>query len=86
MPIWLRRGILCAVAGVVISIWVDWRLGLTAAAVIAIADTIHRSRTTAVLPARVRLTSAQRRTRRRLRRAHPVRLPHPARAWPAGQP
>ncbi len=68
MPIWLRRGIVSVVAGVVIGIWVDWRLGLTAAAVIAIVDTIHRSRTTAVLPATVRVTSAQRRTRRRLRR------------------
>ena len=34
----------------------------------AILDTVHRSRTTAVIPAAVRVTSAQRRTRRRLRR------------------
>ena len=32
----------------------------------AILDTVHRSRTTAVIPAAVRVTSAQRRTRRRL--------------------
>ena len=86
MPIWLRRGIVCVVAGVVIGIWVDWRLGLTAAAVIAILDTIHRSRTTAVLPATVRLTSAQRRTRRRLRRRHPNRLPHPEHPGLPGSP
>src|SRR6202050_5403217 len=38
----------------------------TAAPAVAILDTVHRSRTTAVIPAAVRVTSAQRRTRRRL--------------------
>jgi Nuclease-related domain len=51
----------------VAGILLDWRLGLTVAVVLAILDTIHRSRTTAVIPAAARVTSAQRRTRRRLR-------------------
>ena len=66
MPIWIRRAVLAAAAGVVVGIWLDWRVGLTAAAAVAILDTVHRSRTTAVIPAAVRVTSAQRRTRRRL--------------------
>ncbi len=66
MPIWIRRAVLAAAAGIVVGILLDWRFGLTAAAVIAILDTVHRSRTTAVIPAAVRVTSAQRRTRRRL--------------------
>jgi hypothetical protein len=66
MPIWIRRAVLAAAAGIVVAIFLDWRAGLTAAAIVAILDTIHRSRTTAVIPAAVRVTSAQRRTRRRL--------------------
>ena len=66
MPIWIRRAVLAAAAGIVVGILLDWRVGLTAAAVVAILDTVHRSRTTAVIPAAVRVTSAQRRTRRRL--------------------
>jgi hypothetical protein len=68
MPIWIRRVALAAAAGTVTGVLLDWRFGLTAAVVLAILDTVHRSRTTAVIPAAVRVTSAQRRTRRRLRR------------------
>ncbi len=68
MSIWARRATFAAVAGVVLGVLVDWRVGLTAAVAVAIVDTVHRSRTTAVIPAAVRVTSAQRRTRRRLRR------------------
>jgi hypothetical protein len=67
-PIWVRRAVLAAAAGAVLGVLVDWRLGLTVAVAVAIVDTVHRSRTTAVIPAAVRVTSAQRRTRRRLRR------------------
>jgi len=70
MPIWIRRAVLAAAAGIVAGILLDWRFGLTAAAVVAILDTVHRSRTTAVIPAAIRVTSAQRRTRRRLLWAH----------------
>ena len=66
MPIWIRRAVLAAAAGLVAGLLLDWRVGLTAAAVVAILDTVHRSRITAVIPAAVRVTSAQRRTRRRL--------------------
>ena len=65
---WIRRAVASAAAGIIVSALADWRLGLTAAAVIAIADTIHRSRTTAAIPAAVRAPSAHRRTRRRLAR------------------
>ena len=67
-PIWVRRAVLAAAAGVALGILVDWRLGLTVAVAVAVVDTVHRSRTTAVIPAAIRVTSAQRRTRRRLRR------------------
>jgi hypothetical protein len=60
--------VLAAAAGTVTGVLLDWRFGLTAAVVLAILDTVHRSRTTAVIPAAIRVTSAQRRTRRRLRR------------------
>ncbi len=66
MSAWVRRAVLAATAGVALGILLDWRAGLTAAAAVAIVDTVHRSRTTAVIPAAVRVTSAQRRTRRRL--------------------
>ncbi len=66
LPIWIGRAVMAAVAGIAVTIWQDWRLGLTAAAAVAIADTIYRSRTTSVIPAALRVTSAQRRTRRRL--------------------
>ncbi len=66
MPAWVRRAVLAVTAGVALGILLDWRAGLTVAAALIIADTVHRSRTTAVIPAAVRVTSAQRRTRRRL--------------------
>ena len=66
LPIWIGRTVMAAVAGIAVGVWQDWRLGLTAAAVVAIVDTVYRSRTTSVIPAAVRVTSAQRRTRRRL--------------------
>jgi hypothetical protein len=66
LPIWIIRALLALAAGVGVTIWQGWRLGLTAAAVVAILDTVYRSRTTSVIPAAVRVTSAQRRTQRRL--------------------
>ena len=72
LPIRIGRAVMAAVAGIAVGVWQDWRLGLTAAAVVAIADTVYRSRTTSVIPAAVRVTSAQRRTRRRLMLARPA--------------
>jgi hypothetical protein len=66
LPIWSMRAVMALAAGIGITLWQGWRLGLTAAAFVAIVDTIYRSRTTSVIPASVRVTSAQRRTRRRL--------------------
>jgi hypothetical protein len=66
VPVWIRRGVAAAVAGLVVAILLDWRLGLTAAGLVAVADTIYRSKTMAVVPAAALATSAQRRTRRRL--------------------
>jgi len=66
LSIWLIRAILALAAGIGVTVWVGWRFGLTAAALVAIADTVYRSRTTSVIPASVRVTSAQRRTERRL--------------------
>jgi len=66
LPIWLIRAILAAAVGIAVLVWQGWRFGLSAAALVAILDTIYRSRTTSVIPASVRVTSAQRRTRRRL--------------------
>jgi hypothetical protein len=51
--------------------WRGWRLGLTAAAVYFAIDVIYRSKTATVIPAGVRVTSAQRYTRRRLAVLHP---------------
>jgi hypothetical protein len=61
---WQRRALIAVVVGVVFSIVVSWRLGLTLAVVAAIADTIYQSRR---LPGkRVKMTRAQRHTRRQL--------------------
>lgn len=66
LPVWIRRAVVSLVIGIIILIWQDWRWGLTAAVFIAIADTLYRSKTMSLIPAAVRVTSAQRRTRRRL--------------------
>jgi hypothetical protein len=66
LPVWIRRAVIAIIVAVVVSIFGNWRWGLTAAAVVAILDTIYRSRTTSLIPAEARVTSAQRRTRRRL--------------------
>ncbi len=68
MPAWIWRAVAAGVVGIAISVLADWRFGLTAAVIVAIADTIHRSRVTAAIPATVRAPSAHRRTRRRLAR------------------
>jgi hypothetical protein len=66
VPIWIRRVVLAVVAAVAISIWQGWRWGLTAAAVVAILDTLYQSKAMSPIPADARALAAQRRTRRRL--------------------
>ena len=61
LPLWIGRAVLAAAAGIAVMVWQGWRLGVTAAALVAIADTIFRSKMAAV-----QVTTAQRRTRRRL--------------------
>jgi hypothetical protein len=66
LPIWIRRAIFSLIVGLGFTFWKDWRVGLTAAVVVAIVDTVYHSKTVALVPAAARVSSAQRRTRRRL--------------------
>ena len=50
----------------IVTIFAGWRWGLTAAAVVAIVDTIYQSKAMSPIPADARASSAQRRTRHRL--------------------
>lgn len=56
----------------VVSVFLDWRVGVTAAALVAVIDTIYSARTMGLIPAEARVTSAQRMTRRRLFRTRPL--------------
>ncbi len=68
MRIWRRRILLTVIAGAVFSVIFTWRLGLTIAVIVAVADTIYRSRTMASVPPGVKVTHAQRQTQRHLAR------------------
>jgi Nuclease-related domain len=67
LPIWITRALLATAAAIGFTVWLGWRFGLTAAVIVVIVDTVYRSRTTSVIPAAVRVTYAQRRTKRRLK-------------------
>jgi hypothetical protein len=64
MRVWRWRLVVAALVMVGFSLWVSWKLGLTLAVVVIIADTIYRSRRG--YPGVIRMTAAQRRTRRQL--------------------
>jgi hypothetical protein len=66
LPIWIRRAIISLAVALLVTLWKGWRVGLTAAAVYAICDTVYHSKTVALIPAAARVSSAQRKTRRRL--------------------
>jgi Nuclease-related domain len=66
VPIWIRRAIIAVIVALAFTLWKGWRVGLTAAAIVAIIDTVYQSKTIALIPAAARVSSAQRRTRRRL--------------------
>ena len=66
LPVWIRRAVVAGVLMILFTIVLDWRWALTFAAAFAIVDTIYRSKTMSLIPAAARVTSAQRRTRRRL--------------------
>jgi hypothetical protein len=62
---WQRRAAIAIIVGVVFTVVVSWRLGLTLAVIVTVADTIYQSKRG--LPGqRVKVTGAQRRTRRQL--------------------
>ncbi len=66
VPIWIRRAIIAVIVALAFTLWKSWRVGLTAAAIVAIVDTVYQSKTIALIPAAARVSSAQRRTTRRL--------------------
>ena len=65
--IWVARSAIAVVLYLGFMLWLDWRIALTIAVVFAAADTVFRSKTTAIVPPAVRVTAAQRSTRRRLK-------------------
>ena len=65
--VWITRAVVSVVLFIAVTMWLNWRFGLTAAVVYACADTVYRSKTTGITPTSVRVTSAQRSTARRLR-------------------
>jgi hypothetical protein len=67
LRIWAYRIGLCLVAFVAVTIWKDWRYGLTAAVIVAAIDTLFRSHTTGITPTSVTVTAAQKATARRLK-------------------
>jgi hypothetical protein len=67
LRVWIIRTVVAFVLLVGFTIWLNWRIGVTAAVIYIAADSVFRSKTSAVVPAGVRVTSAQRFTRRRLR-------------------
>ena len=69
--VWITRVAVSLALYIGFTIGLNWRYGLTAAVVYAAADALFRSRTAVVVPASVRITSAQRFTRRRLRILRP---------------
>src|SRR5215472_7460593 len=66
LPIWIRRAVITVAVALLVTFFLGWRLGLTIAAFVAIVDTIYNSKTMGLIPAAVRVSSAQRRTKRRL--------------------
>ena len=64
MRIWQLRAVVAVVILVALWILVSWQLGLTVAVIAIIADTIYRARKG--YAGKIRLTAAQRRTRRQL--------------------
>jgi hypothetical protein len=63
---WIWRGVFSAIAFLVVTIALDWRLGVTAAALVAIFDTFLRKNHARIMQPQTRLAAAQRKTRRTL--------------------
>src|SRR5262249_28656741 len=71
LRIWIARLVVALAIFAGFAIGLSWRVGLTAAIIYIAADSILRSKTTSAVPAGVRVTSAQRFTRRRLKVLQP---------------
>src|SRR5712691_9928016 len=67
LRVWISRTALALVILIIVSMWKDWRYGVTAVAIYLTVDLIYRSKTTVTTPTSVRVTSAQRTTARRLK-------------------
>ncbi|HEY3903139.1 MAG TPA: nuclease-related domain-containing protein [Streptosporangiaceae bacterium] len=67
LKVWLSRIVIAFLIYFIISMWKDWRYGISALAIYLTIDLIYRSKTTVITPASVRVTSAQRTTARRLK-------------------
>jgi hypothetical protein len=68
MRVWRRRILITVIAGGVFSVIFNWRIGVTIAVLVAVADTVYRSRTIANMPSGYKITHAMRRTNRQLTR------------------
>src|SRR5215469_6646248 len=66
MPVWRRRLIIAVVLGVVVTIWLDWRVGLTVAVLAGIADAMIGARSAASSAQQGLSTGALRRTKKQL--------------------
>jgi len=71
LRIWITRLVVAIFILAGFAIVLSWRAGLTVAIIYIAADSILRSKTTSAVPAGVRVTSAQRFTRRRLKVLQP---------------
>jgi hypothetical protein len=65
--VWLTRIVIAAAVYIGFMLGLGWRYAVSATVIYIIGDVIFRSKTTSVIPASVRVTSAQRSTQRRLR-------------------
>lgn len=70
--IWVSRTIIACGILLVVTIATNWWISLPATAIYLAADVVLRSRTMKVIPPSVRVTAAQRATRRRLRVQQPA--------------
>ncbi len=66
MRVWQRRIVIALIVGVLFAIVFSWQVGLTLAIIAAITDTIYQSRRGVPGPRGVKMTRAQRQTRRQL--------------------
>jgi hypothetical protein len=65
--VWITRTLICLIAFTAVTIWQNWRYGVTAAVICAAIDTLFKSKMTTITPTEARVTSAQRRTKSKLK-------------------